>query len=117
MMLAAFILLTGFNSSAQDLLKTNPKYTKLLTDTVGVRMIKVTLAPGEELVMHTHPVQMMYCLEGGQLTINFQSGKKEVIDIKAGQAMQSPADPPHTTKNTGKTKLSFLQIEIERMKM
>ena len=117
MMLVIFTLLTGFNASAQDLVKTNPKYTKLLTDTVGVRMIKVTLAPGEELVMHTHPVQMMYCLEGGQITVNYKSGKKEVMDIKAGEAMQAPADPPHTTKNTGKTKLSFLEIEIEGMKM
>jgi len=68
-------------------------------------------------VMHTHPVQMMYCLEGGQLTVNFESGKKEVHNLKAGDAMQTPADPPHTTKNTGKTKLSFLEIEITEMKM
>lgn len=26
--------------------------------------------------------------------------------------MQAPADPPHTTKNTGTTTLTFLEIEI-----
>ena len=112
MMLAIVFIMNGISASAQDVVKTNPKFTKLLTDTTGVRMIKVTLAPGEELVMHTHPVQMMYCLEGGQITVNYKSGKKETMDIKAGDAMQAPPDPPHTTRNTGKTTLSFLEIEI-----
>ena len=111
-MFVSVFLLSGFNASGQDVVKTNPKFTKLLADTAGVRMIKVTLAPGEEMVMHTHPVQIMYCLEGGQITANFKSGKKETMDIKAGDAMQAPSDPPHTTKNTGTTTLSFLEIEI-----
>ena len=116
MMLASILMIGTFNASAQDVVKTNPKYTKMLTDTAGVRMIKVTLAPGEEMIMHTHPVQMMYCLEGGQITVNYQSGKKESYDLKAGDAFQAPADPPHTTKNTGTTTVSFLEIEIGGMK-
>ena len=84
-----------------------------MKNSAGVRMIKVTLAPGEELVMHTHPVQMMYCLEGGQLTVNFKSGKKEVINIKPGDAIQAPADPPNTTKNTGTTSILHLFTDQE----
>jgi quercetin dioxygenase-like cupin family protein len=116
MMFASILVLLVFNASGQDVVKTNPKYTKLLADTAGVRMIKTTLAPGEEMVMHTHPVQIMYCLEGGQLTVNYQSGKKETVNIKPGDAMQAPPDPPHTTRNTGTTTLSFLEIEISNMK-
>ena len=115
-MFTSALVLFGFNVPAQDVVKTNPKFTKLLTDTSGVRMIKVTLAPGDEMVMHTHPVQMMYCLESGQLTVNYKSGKTETIDLKAGDAFQAPGDPPHTTKNTGKTTLSFLEIEIHGKK-
>jgi len=112
MMLVSAFMLTVFNVSAQDVVKTNPKSARLLTDTAGVRMIKITLSPGEEMVMHTHPVQMMYCLKGGQLTVTYKSGKKETNNLKAGDAFQSPPDPPHTTKNTGTTTLSFLEIEI-----
>ena len=115
-LLVFIFMLEGFNASAQDMVKTNPKFTKLLTDTVGVRMVKVTLAPGEELVMHTHPVQMVYCLQGGQLTVTFKNGKKETGNYKSGDAMQAPADPPHTTKNTGKSTISFLEIEINGTK-
>ena len=114
--LATFTSFIAFVSNAQDVVKTNPKHAKLLADTAGTRMIKITLAPGEELVSHTHPVQMMYCLEGGQITVNYKSGKKEVLDVKAGEAMASPADPPHTTKNTGSTTISFIEIEISGKK-
>jgi len=112
MMFASFYLVAGFNAFGQDVVKTNPNFTRLLADTAGVRMIKITLAPGDELVMHTHPVQMLYCLEGGQITVNYKSGKKEMMDIKPGDAAQAPSDPPHTTKNTGTTTISFLEIEI-----
>ena len=113
MTIALIVFVT--NIFAQDLVKTNPKTTKILTDTVGVRMVKVTLEPGEEMVMHTHPVQMMYCLQGGQLSVTYKKGKRtEVFDIKEGDAFQSPPDPAHTTKNTGTTTLSFLEIEIKK---
>jgi mannose-6-phosphate isomerase-like protein (cupin superfamily) len=112
MLFALVFVLSGLKVFGQDVVRTNPKFTKLLADTAGVRMIKVTLAPGEEMVLHTHPVQMMYCIEGGQITVNYKSGKKEIFDIKPGDAMQAPSDPPHTTRNTGTTTLSFLEIEI-----
>ena len=44
-------------------------------------MIKVTLAPGEELAMHSHPVWMVYVLKSGQLT-----GE----NLKAGDSFQGP---------------------------
>lgn len=112
MLFALVFMLSVFNAAGQDVIKTNPDCTRLLADTAGVRMIKITLAPGEEMVMHTHPVQMLYCLQGGQLTVNYKSGKKETIDIKPGDAAQAPADPPHTTRNSGTTTISFLEIEI-----
>lgn len=115
-MLVSILVISGLNLSGQDVVKTNPKFSRLLADTVGVRMIKITLAPGDELVSHTHPVQLMYCLEGGQLTVNYASGKKETMTIRPGDAMQAPPDPPHTTKNTGTTNLSFLEIEINKGK-
>ena len=79
-------------------------------------MVKITLEPGEELMMHVHPVQMMYCLEGGHILVNYKSGKKEEFDIKPGDAMQAPAEPPHTTKNTGNSTISWLEIEIKGMR-
>jgi quercetin dioxygenase-like cupin family protein len=116
MVLVSMLVVSANNVSAQDVVKTNPATSKLLADTAGVRMIKITLSPGQEMVMHTHPVQMLYCLEGGQLTVNYKSGKKETLNIKPGDAMQAPPDPPHTTKNTGATTLSFLEIEINNGK-
>lgn len=114
MSVALLVFMAHIN--AQDVLKTNPTYSKLLADTAGVRMMKVTLAPGEEMAMHTHPVQILYCIEGGQITVHYKNGKTETFELNAGDAMQAPPDPPHTTKNTGTKTLSFLEIEIKGMK-
>ena len=105
-MLVLVLMLASFNASAQDIAKANPKYTKVLADTLGVRMIKVTLAPGEELAMHSHPVWMIYVIESGQLT-----GE----NLKAGTyAHGSPTK--HSLKNTGTTTCVFLDIEIKDRK-
>lgn len=101
--LVLVFMLTSFNASAQDIVKANPNYAKVLTDTLGVRMIKVTLAPGEELAMHSHPVWMIYVIESGQLT-----GE----DLKAGSYFQGPP-VKHSLKNTGTTTCVFLDIEIK----
>jgi quercetin dioxygenase-like cupin family protein len=115
-LLVSACMLMTINLAAQDMVKTNPKHVKLLTDTLGVRMVKVTMAPGDELTLHTHPVQMVYCLEGGEITVTYKDGKKEVMKMKAGESMQAPPELPHVTKNTGTTKISFLEIEIAEKK-
>ncbi len=113
LMFALVFMLTSFNVSAQDIAKTNPKYTKVLTDTLGVRIIKVTLAPGEELAMHSHPVYMVYAIQSGQLTSTDKSGMKGVDDLKAGDCAQGPPIKGHIVKNTGTTTCVFLDIEIK----
>lgn len=113
LMFVLVFMLMSINVSAQDLAKTNPKYTKVLTDTLGVRIIQVTLAPGEELAMHSHPVNMIYAIQGGQITSADKSGKKGVEDLKAGDCAQGPPIKGHSVKNTGTTTCVFLDIEIK----
>jgi quercetin dioxygenase-like cupin family protein len=110
----AAILCFSSRGISQDVAAVNPQFTKVLADTLGVRMIKNTLAPGDMLAMHTHPVQIIYVLEGGQITVNFKDGKKQVMDLKTGQTIQLPPDPPHTTTNTGKNTLVFVNVEISQ---
>jgi quercetin dioxygenase-like cupin family protein len=110
-------LLVSFSGISQDVAAVNPQFTKVLADTLGVRMIKNTLAPGDMLAMHTHPAQIIYVLEGGQITVNFKDGKQQVMDLKTGQAIQLPPDPPHTTTNTGKNTVIFFNVEISHKHM
>ena len=112
-MLVLVIMLTSVNASAQDIVKANPKYAKVLTDTLGIRMIKVTLAPGEELAMHSHPVNMIYAIQSGQLTSTDKNGMKGVEDLRAGDCAQGPPIKGHIVKNTGTTTCVFLDIEIK----
>lgn len=115
MMTALLLALFMMNvSKAQDVVKTNPKNCKLLCDTAGVRMVLVTIKPGEELTLHTHPINEMYCLTSGQVTVTHKGGTKDVLNVKAGQAMQGAPEIPHTTKNTGTTTVKLILVEIEK---
>jgi len=111
LILAAFAVMT-LTTTAQDMVKTNPKNSKTLNDTLGVRMTKFWLKPGEELVLHTHPVQQVYILKGDQLTVDHKDGKPDVYNVKAGDTFQDKEERPHTSKNTGKTDLEILLVEI-----
>lgn len=99
---------------AQDVVKTNPKNTKLLCDTAGVRMVMVNWKPGEQLALHTHPVNEIYVLQGGQLTVSHKGGSTDVLNLKAGDHFQSPAEIAHTTKNTGTTSVRIILVEINK---
>ena len=102
------------DSVAQDVWKVAPKNATLLEDTAGVKMILVTWNPGEEMAMHTHPTHMLYVIQGGQLTINHKDGKSMVLDVKDGESMAMPAEGLHSTKNTGKSQVKAVLIEIDK---
>ena len=113
-MAALMFAFTMNKVAAQDVVKTNPNNTKLLADTAGVKMILVSLKPGEQLAMHSHPIQQIYCLEAGEVTISHKGGTTDVLKLKAGQAMQAGPEIPHTTKNTGTTPVKIILVEIEK---
>lgn len=111
----AFLATLSINESqAQDVIKTNPNNTKLLSDTAGVRMVMVWLKPGEQLALHSHPTYQLYCVESGQVTVYHKGGTTDVLNLKAGEAMKSGPEMPHTTKNTGTTSVKIILVEIEK---
>jgi quercetin dioxygenase-like cupin family protein len=113
----AVIMIAAFEmnkATAQDMVQTNPRNTKVLCDTAGVRMTLVWLKPGEKLALHTHPFQEMYCLQSGQLTVYHKGGSTDVLNLKKGQALQGGPEIAHTSKNTGTTPLKIILVEFKK---
>lgn len=111
-----FAVISFHPAKAQDVVKTNPKQAKLLCDTAGVRMVLVSWKPGQQLAPHTHPVSEMYVLSGGQLTVTHTAGSVDTLNLKTGDYMQTPPEIQHTTKNTGKTNVKIILVEIKAKK-
>jgi quercetin dioxygenase-like cupin family protein len=86
---------------------------KLMKDSLGLRIIEATYKPGESSAMHSHPDLAMYVISPSKAEFTGKDGKKEVMDLKAGQAAIVPAST-HTVKNVGKTTAKVLLVEVNR---
>ena len=106
-----FTVLASYGLKAQDVCSTNPKHCKLLSDTAGVKMMLITLQPGEKLLEHTHPINMGYVIKGGLYKWTYSNGKTESADMKDGDSFYGGAETPHYSWNAGKTTLQFVLVE------
>ncbi|MFI5134391.1 MAG: cupin domain-containing protein [Chitinophagales bacterium] len=110
-----FLAFANSTATAQDALKAAPNNQKLLVDSDGVRMIKGWLKPGEVLPMHSHPFYEVYVLSGGEITATNADGTKKVLTYKTGDAYAAHS-VTHTIKNTGKTTVEFILVEVKDKK-
>ena len=98
---------------AQDVHKVAPTMYKVLSDTMGVRLMEAVYKPGEASAMHAHPDFALYIMEGGKIEITNTAGNKQVVDFKKGMGVVMPADT-HTAKNVGTTTVRLVVVEINR---
>ena len=74
-------------------------------------MMLITLAPGEKLGTHTHPLNMGYVTKGGLYKWTYDTGKTESYLMKPGDKFQGGPETPHHSWNAGKTTLQFILVE------
>ena len=110
---AALLLFALPNLGAQDIVKVSPNNCKVVLDNDQVRVIRVTLKPGEKLEMHSHGAYIVYSLTSGKATYTMADGKTEEREMKAGQAVWSTG-ATHSTENTGTTETRALVIELKK---
>jgi quercetin dioxygenase-like cupin family protein len=72
----------------------------------------VLFKPNDKAPMHSHPDHVVYVLKGGKLKIA-TSGKTDVFELKAGQAIFFKAQS-HEVENTGKTDVDLIVVELKK---
>ena len=98
--------------AAQDLAVTAGKDAKVVIDNDKVRVIELQMAPGASTGMHSHGDNVVVFLTGGSATQTMADGSTKQMQRKAGEVLWS--DPvTHDTKNTGKTTVKTLIIELK----
>ena len=112
--LFAVILLSGY-SFAQDAAKVDPKHYKVEFENDQVRVLRITYAPGEKGVMHSHPEGMVVFLTDAKGKFTFPDGKTEKRDFKKGFFSWVPATT-HQGENVGDKPFELLQIEMKPQK-
>ncbi len=110
--LFAVILLTGY-SFAQDAAKVDPKNYKVEFENDQVRVLRITYAPGEKGVMHSHPEGMVMFLSDAKGKFTYADGKTEDRNFKKGDFSWVPATT-HQGENIGEKPFELIQIEMKK---
>ena len=96
-----------------DATKVSPELYKLKNDTMGIRVIEVNYKPGQISGLHSHPDAALYVINPGTGEFSAKDGSKRVLNMEKGMSMIVPADT-HTVKNTGKTTMKAILVEVNR---
>lgn len=80
-----------------------PEYPK---GTPEVAVLKITIAPGQQLPMHKHPVINAGVILSGELTVFTEDNK--TLHLKPGEALIELVDKWHYGKNEGKAPVEIV---------
>lgn len=109
--LFAVTILSGY-SFGQDAVKVDPKNYKVEFENDQVRVLRITIEPGEKGVMHSHPEGMVIFLSDANGKFTFPDGKTENRDFKKGFFSWVPAET-HQGENVGDEPFELIQIEMK----
>ena len=82
-----------------------------LYDTQNAQVIHITLKPGEKLIKHITPVDVIFYVLEGVGTVEIGDEKQKV---EPDTLIDSPANIPHCWHNEGDEILRFLVIKVPR---
>lgn len=73
-----------------------------------IQSVIVTMQPGDETGLHTHPHPTFGHILEGELTVSYPAGVTKTY--KQGQAVMEAVDTPHNGKNTGTVPVRILVV-------
>jgi quercetin dioxygenase-like cupin family protein len=97
---------------AQDPVKVDANHYKVEFENDQVRVLKIHYGPKEKSVMHEHPDSVAVFLTDGKTKMNTPDGKSQIMDMKAGQTMFTPAGK-HLPENLNDKPFDLILVELK----
>jgi quercetin dioxygenase-like cupin family protein len=110
-LIAVVVALAPKLAQAQDPVKVAPDHYKVLLENDRVRVLEVTVKPGEKTAKHSHPVNVIYSFNDAKTKFTV-GGKSVVRELKADTALWGAAET-HTGENVGTTETHVLVFELK----
>ncbi|HMI08975.1 MAG TPA: hypothetical protein VK497_01080 [Candidatus Saccharimonadales bacterium] len=95
-----------------DAVNIAPHLHAILFEDDKLRVLKVSVKPGDEAKMHWHPRNINYVLSAGKLGFTKPDGSSVDIDLSEGQVTSS-VESSHEVKNIGDTIVETVQVELK----
>ena len=110
---ALFVLAIAVPAAlAQDAAKVDAKHYKVEFQNSRVRIVRAHYGPHEKSVMHSHPDSVAIFQTDGRVKFTFPNGKTEERDMKAGQALWTPA-VRHLPENLTDNDMEVILVEFK----
>ena len=101
---------------AQDPTKVDAKHYKVEFENSKVRILRVHYGPHEKSVMHRHPDTIAIFQNDGKVKFTYPGGKTEEREMKAGQALFTPA-LRHLPENLTDNDMEVILVELKTPKV
>ena len=110
---ALFVLAIAVPAAlAQDATKVDAKHYKVEFQNSRVRIVRAHYGPHEKSVMHSHPDSVAIFQTDGRVKFTYPNGKTEERDMKAGQALWTPA-VRHLPENLTDNDMEVILVEFK----
>ena len=95
--------------------ETPARISSSAVDNEFIRVTKVTQQPHQKTRPHQHSMNrvMIYLTPGTQVN-DYQEGKKEVLNFKAGEALWSGAGGIHVAEVTSESPITIVEMELRK---
>jgi quercetin dioxygenase-like cupin family protein len=110
--LSLFLFACAVPALAQDPVEVDSKHYKVEFENANVRVLRVTVGPGEKSIMHQHPDAVAIFQTNGRVKFTFPDGKTEERDIVAGTTLWTPAIT-HQPENIGDAPFEVILVELK----
>jgi quercetin dioxygenase-like cupin family protein len=110
-----FVMAAALPALAQDATKVDAKHYKVEFENSRVRIVRVHYGPHEKSVMHSHPAGVAIFQQDGRVKFTFPDGRTEERDMKAGQAIYTPAIR-HLPENLTDNDMEVILVEMKTPK-
>jgi quercetin dioxygenase-like cupin family protein len=99
-------------NTSDDAVTVAPHVHKTLFKTERVRVLDVTVKPGDVAKMHSHPENIVVVLEGGKLEFTGENGIKKEAVLGKDAVLHNQAGR-HAVANKGPDTIRVIQIELQ----
>lgn len=96
-----------------DMVRVSAKSSKVLFKNAQIRVVQVSLRPGQKIPMHSHAsIAAWLTLTPAEIRETLQTGKSKVHKLRPGQALWH-GPRAHSIENVGKTQYRSLAIDLK----
>jgi quercetin dioxygenase-like cupin family protein len=95
-----------------DIVTIAPQQHKVMFENDTIRVLKVTVKPGDKVAMHRNPENVNYILQAGILRFTSPDGSTQDVELTEGQIIPAP-ESSHAVENIGDTEVQTLGIELK----